>query len=98
MIAPNRRRLVVLCVLDGWGHRDACENNAICQAKTPVLDRLYQACPHALIAASEREAALPAQQMGNSEVGHMNLGAGRIVAQDLPRIDAAMAGDEIVRN
>jgi 2,3-bisphosphoglycerate-independent phosphoglycerate mutase len=57
-----------------------------------------ETCPHALIDASEQEVGLPARQMGNSEVGHMNLGAGRIVTQELPRIDAAMAGDEIVRN
>jgi len=86
---------VVLCVLDGWGHRESCENNAICLARTPVLDRLMETCPHALIDASGQEVGLPPQQMGNSEVGHMNLGAGRIVAQDLPRIDAAMESGEI---
>ncbi len=101
MSAPSRPqppRPVVLCVLDGWGHRESCENNAICQARTPVLDRLTATCPHALIDASEQEVGLPAAQMGNSEVGHMNLGAGRIVTQELPRIDAAMASDEISRN
>jgi 2,3-bisphosphoglycerate-independent phosphoglycerate mutase len=98
MSAHRRPRPVVLCVLDGWGHRESCENNAICQAETPVLDRLYVTCPHALIDASAQEVGLPAEQMGNSEVGHMNLGAGRIVAQDLPRIDAALAGGEIARN
>ena len=91
MSEPNRPRPVVLCILDGWGHREICENNAICQARTPVLDRLYATCPSALIDASEQEVGLPADQMGNSEVGHMNLGAGRIVMQDLPRIDAALA-------
>ncbi len=98
MSAHSRPRPVVLCVLDGWGHRESCENNAICQARTPVLDGFMETCPHALIDASEQEVGLPPQQMGNSEVGHMNLGAGRIVAQDLPRIDAAMANDEISRN
>ena len=78
------RRPIVLCVLDGWGHRDICENNAICLARTPVLDRLYASCPNALLDASEREVGLPPSQMGNSEVGHTNLGAGRIVTQDLP--------------
>ena len=95
---PRPPRPVILCILDGWGYRDSCENNAICQARTPVLDRLAGTCPHALIDASEQEVGLPPQQMGNSEVGHMNLGAGRIVAQDLPRIDAAMESGEISRN
>jgi 2,3-bisphosphoglycerate-independent phosphoglycerate mutase len=63
-----------------------------------VLDRLNQTCPNALIDASEQEVGLPPSQMGNSEVGHMNLGAGRIVTQDLPRIDAAIAGDELTVN
>ncbi len=91
-------RPVVLCVLDGWGHRKICKNNAICMARTPVLDHLYQTCPNALIDASEQEVGLPPNQMGNSEVGHMNLGAGRIVTQDLPRIDAAIASGELPAN
>jgi len=86
-----RLRPVVLCILDGWGHRDACENNAICLARTPVFDRLSAEAPHALIDASALEVGLPAAQMGNSEVGHMNIGSGRIVLQDLPRIDAVVA-------
>ncbi len=89
------RRPMVLCILDGWGHRDICKNNAICMARTPVLDRLYETCPNALIDASAQEVGLPPSQMGNSEVGHMNLGAGRIVTQDLPRIDAAVASGEL---
>ncbi len=84
-------RPVVLCILDGWGHRESCEDNAICQARTPVLDGLVDTCPHALIDASELAVGLPSGQMGNSEVGHMNLGAGRVVLQDLPRIDQAIA-------
>ncbi len=84
-------RPVVLCILDGWGHREARENNAIALARTPVLDRLRATSPHALIDASEHHVGLPAGQMGNSEVGHMNIGAGRVVMQDLPRIDAAIA-------
>ncbi len=86
----SRARPVVLCVLDGWGHRETCENNAICLARTPVLDRLASACPNGLLDASAQEVGLPPSQMGNSEVGHMNLGAGRVVTQDLPRIDAAI--------
>ncbi len=91
MSSLNPPRPVVLCILDGWGHRENCEHNAICIGKTPVMDRLAQTCPKALIDASELEVGLPVGQMGNSEVGHMNLGAGRVVMQDLPRIDAAIA-------
>ena len=91
----SRARPVVLCVLDGWGHRETCKNNAICLARTPVLDRLAGACPNALLDASAREVGLPPGQMGNSEVGHMNLGAGRVVTQDLPRIDAAIESGEL---
>ena len=95
--SPARQaiRPVVLCILDGWGHRESRENNAIRMARTPVLDRLYETCPNALIDASEQEVGLPPSQMGNSEVGHMNLGAGRIVTQDLPRINAALASGEL---
>ena len=91
-------RPVVLCILDGWGHRENCEDNAICLANTPVLDRLNATHPHALIDASEHEVGLPAGQMGNSEVGHMNLGAGRVVLQDLPRIDRAIEAGDLARN
>ena len=84
-------RPVVLCILDGWGHREACENNAICMGKTPNYDRLLAAGPNALIDASGAAVGLPQGQMGNSEVGHMNIGAGRTVLQHLPRIDAAIA-------
>ncbi len=83
-------RPVVLCILDGWGVSETRENNAIALARTPVWDRLMDNCPHALLDASEHEVGLPAGQMGNSEVGHMNIGAGRIVLQDLPRIDDAL--------
>ncbi len=88
-------RPVVLCVLDGWGHRVECEDNAICQAQPPVWNRLLETCPHALLDASELHVGLPRGQMGNSEVGHMNLGAGRVVMQELPRIDAAVSGGAI---
>ena len=98
MSSDARPRPVVLCILDGWGHSETSENNAIRQARTPTLDRLYAGCPHALIDASEHEVGLPAGQMGNSEVGHMNLGAGRIVLQDLPRIDWAVETGEIREN
>jgi 2,3-bisphosphoglycerate-independent phosphoglycerate mutase len=91
-------RPVVLCILDGWGHREDRESNAVSQANTPNLDRLFETSPHALIDASGGEVGLPAGQMGNSEVGHMNLGAGRVVMQDLPRIDAAIADGSFAAN
>jgi 2,3-bisphosphoglycerate-independent phosphoglycerate mutase len=83
-------RPVVLCVLDGWGHRVECEDNAICQAHPSHWERLLSTCPHALLDASELHVGLPQGQMGNSEVGHMNIGAGRVVMQELPRIDKAV--------
>jgi len=88
-------RSVVLCILDGWGERAPAPDNAIALATTPVWDRLMAACPHSSLGASAEEVGLPAGQMGNSEVGHMNLGAGRAVPQDLPRIDAAIAGGDL---
>ncbi len=84
------QRPVVLCILDGWGLRSDIDNNAIAQAKTPTFNRLMQTCPNGRLNASERFVGLPEGQMGNSEVGHMNLGAGRIVVPDLPRIDNAL--------
>jgi 2,3-bisphosphoglycerate-independent phosphoglycerate mutase len=88
-------RPVVLCILDGWGERAPAPDNAIALAETPVWDRFKAACPHSRLDASAEEVGLPAGQMGNSEVGHMNLGAGRAVLQDLPRIDAAIAAGEL---
>ncbi len=84
-------RPLVLCVLDGWGDREERDQNAIALAQTPNWDRLFATCPHARLEASAGEVGLPPGQMGNSEVGHMNLGGGRVVMQDLPRIDAAIA-------
>ena len=86
---------IVLCVLDGWGARDEQDHNAIALAETPNWDRLTASVPSARLDASAEEVGLPAGQMGNSEVGHTNLGAGRIVQQDLPRIDAAVASGEL---
>jgi 2,3-bisphosphoglycerate-independent phosphoglycerate mutase len=77
--------------MDGWGQRDDTTANAVKLADTPNVDRLWATCPHGLMNASERYVGLPDGQMGNSEVGHMNLGAGRVVMQDLPRIDSAIA-------
>ncbi len=87
----KRPRPVVLCILDGWGHRDKTDDNAVTLARTPNLHRFWKYSPHALLEASEEFVGLPHGQIGNSEVGHMNLGAGRVVLQDLPRIDKAIA-------
>jgi 2,3-bisphosphoglycerate-independent phosphoglycerate mutase len=84
------RRPVVLCVLDGFGHRVERADNAIALARTPNFERLRALHPPAFLQASERHVGLPLGQMGNSEVGHMNLGAGRVVMQDLVRIDAGI--------
>ena len=80
----------LLLVLDGWGHREAAEHNAIHAARAPNWQRLWRTAPHTLLSASGAAVGLPAGQMGNSEVGHMNLGAGRVVHQDLARIGQAI--------
>lgn len=98
MTERPKPRPVVLCILDGWGHSERREHNAIALAPTPTWDRLWQRGPRALLDASELHVGLPAGQMGNSEVGHMNLGAGRVVMQDLPRIDAAFESGAMARN
>ena len=77
---------VVLTILDGWGHRDKSDHNAIRGANTPVMDALWHAYPHTLIEASGSYVGLPKNQMGNSEVGHLTIGAGRIIRQELVRI------------
>ena len=87
----DKRRPVMLCILDGWGERDGGDDNAIYHAETPNWDRMVAGYPTARLEASALDVGLPAGQMGNSEVGHMNLGAGRIVMQDLPLIDQAVA-------
>ncbi|HEY1707386.1 MAG TPA: 2,3-bisphosphoglycerate-independent phosphoglycerate mutase [Rhizomicrobium sp.] len=86
----SRPRPAVLCILDGWGWRDDPTDNAIAAARTPNYHAMLISCPHALLETCGRAVGLPAGQMGNSEVGHMNIGAGRVVAQDLPRIDSAI--------
>ena len=87
---PVAPKPVVLLILDGWGHRDDPVDNALAQAELPNWRRLLATAPHTLIHTEGRHVGLPDGQMGNSEVGHMNLGAGRIVYQDLTRIDAAI--------
>ncbi|MFC5356083.1 2,3-bisphosphoglycerate-independent phosphoglycerate mutase [Azospirillum himalayense] len=98
MTETNRPRPVVLCILDGWGYREEREDNAIAQGNTPNWDRLWSSEPRAFLEASEEEVGLPKGQMGNSEVGHMNLGAGRVVRQDLVMIDHAIVEGELERN
>ncbi|HYE52295.1 MAG TPA: 2,3-bisphosphoglycerate-independent phosphoglycerate mutase [Azospirillaceae bacterium] len=91
-------RPVVLCILDGWGYREEREDNAVAQGHTPNFDRLWAGCPRGFLNACEEEVGLPKGQIGNSEVGHMNLGAGRVVFQDLPMIDRAIAAGELETN
>ncbi|MER2519896.1 MAG: 2,3-bisphosphoglycerate-independent phosphoglycerate mutase [Bdellovibrionales bacterium] len=93
-----RSRPAVLCILDGWGVREDAADNAVTRAKAPEFHRRWESCPHALLDASEEHVGLPEGQMGNSEVGHMNLGAGRVVYQDLPMIDRAIARGEMETN
>jgi 2,3-bisphosphoglycerate-independent phosphoglycerate mutase len=93
-----RPRPVVLCILDGWGHRDEAADNAIAMANTPNYTRMLADSPHSLVRTSGEAVGLPAGQMGNSEVGHMNIGAGRAVVQDLNRIDAAVADGSLAHN
>ena len=89
---------VVLVVLDGWGYREVTDANAIAAASTPVMDSLWEAYPRTLISASGKDVGLPAGQMGNSEVGHLNLGAGRVVPQELVRITDAVEDRSLLRN
>ena len=81
---------VILCVLDGWGLRDEIEANAPALARAPNFDRIWAEGPQAKLSASGEDVGLPPGQMGNSEVGHTNIGAGRVVWMDLPRIDNAI--------
>ncbi|HZB88326.1 MAG TPA: 2,3-bisphosphoglycerate-independent phosphoglycerate mutase [Terracidiphilus sp.] len=89
---------LVLTILDGWGYRAETANNAIALAKKPTYDKLLREFPNTLIRASEHFVGLPDGQMGNSEVGHLNIGAGRIVQMDITRIDAQIAAGEFQRN
>ena len=89
---------VVLCILDGWGWREEREANAVAQAETPNWDSLVAAAPPAMLACSGPDVGLPEGQMGNSEVGHMNIGAGRVVWMDLPKIDKAIADGSFAAN
>jgi 2,3-bisphosphoglycerate-independent phosphoglycerate mutase len=100
MAAPSatRPRPVVLMILDGFGEREETQDNAVKLAKMPALDALYARYPHGLIGTSGPDVGLPPGQMGNSEVGHLNFGAGRIALMDIMRIDAAVADGSLAKN
>ncbi|WP_462153828.1 2,3-bisphosphoglycerate-independent phosphoglycerate mutase [Pseudoalteromonas piscicida] len=93
-----KKKPLVLMILDGWGYREESESNAILAANTPVLDELWRSAPHTLISGSGLDVGLPDGQMGNSEVGHVNLGAGRVVYQDFTRITKAIDDGEFEHN
>jgi 2,3-bisphosphoglycerate-independent phosphoglycerate mutase len=95
---PVHKRPLVLTILDGWGYRAETANNAIALARKPAYDKLLKEFPNTLIQASEHFVGLPDGQMGNSEVGHLNIGAGRVVQMDITRIDALIASGEFQKN
>ena len=94
----NKKMPHVLMILDGFGHREEDNDNAIAAANMPNLDKIYQQYPHGLISASGEDVGLPPGQFGNSEVGHMNLGAGRILYQDSTLISSELANREFYKN
>ena len=89
---------MMLVILDGWGHSPDPAVSAIAQSKTPVMDGLYDKYPHAELVTFGLDVGLPPGQMGNSEVGHLNIGAGRVVNQELVRIGNAIASGELRSN
>jgi 2,3-bisphosphoglycerate-independent phosphoglycerate mutase len=96
MSSPSaHKRPLVLAILDGWGLSPQVENNAVAQARKPTYDKLLRDFPNTSIRASEHYVGLPDGQMGNSEVGHLNIGAGRVVEMDITRIDALIAADTL---
>ncbi len=94
----KKKAPILLTILDGWGHTDETSGNAIANANTPVWDELYAKYPNTLISASGASVGLPGGQMGNSEVGHLNLGAGRVVYQELTRIQRAIESGMFYEN
>lgn len=94
----QRKKTLALIILDGWGHREETTNNAIANANTPVMDKLATNYPSTFISGSGLDVGLPDGQMGNSEVGHVNLGAGRVVYQDFTRISKAIDDGEFEHN
>ena len=90
-----KRKKTVLIILDGWGHGDKTKSDAIHQAHTPFIDSLYTKYPNSELLTDGENVGLPRGQMGNSEVGHLNIGAGRIVYQDLAKINLACENNSI---
>src|SRR5437879_12327822 len=91
----KRPKPIVLTVLDGWGYRAETQGNAIALARKPAYDRLIKDFPNTLIQTSGPAVGLPEGQMGNSEVGHLNIGAGRIVHMDITKIDLMVASQQL---
>src|SRR5437870_3172945 len=94
----KRPKPILLLILDGWGYSEENKHNAIALAKTPHWDRLIKTYPHTLLTASGLSVGLPKGQMGNSEVGHLTIGAGRVVYQDLTRINKSIAEGDFFKN
>jgi 2,3-bisphosphoglycerate-independent phosphoglycerate mutase len=92
------KKPIMLVILDGFGWREQREDNAVIQARKPNFDRLWDSSPHAFLTTSGKVVGLPTGQMGNSEVGHLNIGAGRVVMQELPRIDHAIEDGSLAEN
>ncbi len=97
-VAMHKNSPLVLMILDGWGYRKETEHNAIATANTLHWDEWWATRPHILLSASGHQVGLPADQMGSSEVGHMHIGAGRIINQDFTRINEAIINGEFARN
>ena len=91
------KKPTVLMILDGYGLNKNCEHNAVCEGKTPIMDQLMSQCPFVEGQASGMFVGLPDGQMGNSEVGHMNMGAGRVVYQELTRITKSIQDGDFFR-
>ena len=92
------KKPVILTILDGWGQSDRVEGNAVALARKPNFDRLWASNPHTFINTSGPYVGLPPGQMGNSEVGHMNLGAGRVLLMDVTKIDVAIDTGDFYSN
>jgi 2,3-bisphosphoglycerate-independent phosphoglycerate mutase len=97
-LSVNKVKPIVLVILDGWGIQRKKLGNAIAHANLPEITRIWKECPHTTLQASGLAVGLPQGVMGNSEVGHLNLGAGRVVVQDLVRINQSIAKSSFSRN
>src|SRR3982751_764651 len=94
----SRPKPLILVILDGWGYRAETKANAIALARKPVYDRLLREYPNTLVQTSGPSVGLPEGQMGNSEVGHLNIGAGRVIHMDVTRIDLMISSGEIYKD